>query len=93
MLPTNSNSTPALPQGFELAQAVADVLASKIASGATFTAWDITQELRGVYTTEVILHNAVRTLVHQDMAVILASGGYQGSLTDINGSQVITYHP
>jgi hypothetical protein len=82
-----------LPQA-DLEVLVADAINSRVATGAMFTAYDITLALRDANVAYDIGHDSVRKTVHAQMQAIVASGLYQQESASFpGGTTALRYLP
>jgi hypothetical protein len=72
---------------------VEGVVESLISNQATFTAHDVTQQLRTDHPQTEIVHDDVRAAVRQAMEAPLLTGGYASESRAVgNGAQAIHYY-
>src|SRR5262245_41657231 len=76
-----------------LAQLVGEQLEGCVASGAEFTAYEITRVLRTEQPHLDIRHDAVRAWVHTFMQGVLSAGLYTASRRDFGFQEAIVYEP
>jgi hypothetical protein len=76
-----------------LAQLVGEQLQDCIASGAEFTAYEITRVLRTEQPHLDIRHDAVRAWVHRFMQGVISAGLYTASRRDFGFQEAVVYEP
>jgi hypothetical protein len=72
---------------------VADAINGRLATGAMFTAYEVTQDLRAAHPAFDLRHDQVRPVVHAQMEALVASGLYDRECADFGVATALRYLP